>query len=237
MDKSPEAFRTISEVAEALETPAHVLRFWESRFPQIRPVKRAGGRRYYRPADVALLTGIKHLLHEEGLTIRGVQKILREQGVRHVAALSGQTDLGLTDLGQTDFGNDDDVDAQLIAAMSRLPDDSDDDAEDQFPGLQAVESAQVVALESALARRDAMAPADAPAMPPATFGAGQVPEVADSTPTASAPVALTLETLAAALRTLPRPLPEALRQRLRQQGQRLDLLRDQMDMRLVASVR
>lgn len=88
MDKSPDAFRTISEVAEALETPAHVLRFWESRFPQIRPVKRAGGRRYYRPSDVALLTGIKRLLHEEGLTIRGVQKILREQGVRHVSGLS-----------------------------------------------------------------------------------------------------------------------------------------------------
>lgn len=88
MDKSPDAFRTISEVAEHLETPAHVLRFWESRFSQIRPVKRAGGRRYYRPSDVALLTGIKRLLHEEGLTIRGVQKILREQGVRHVAGLS-----------------------------------------------------------------------------------------------------------------------------------------------------
>ncbi len=87
MDKSPEAFRTISEVAESLETPAHVLRFWESRFPQIKPVKRAGGRRYYRPADVALLGGIRHLLHEEGMTIRGVQKILREQGVRHVAAM------------------------------------------------------------------------------------------------------------------------------------------------------
>lgn len=87
MEKSPEAFRTISEVAEALETPAHVLRFWESRFPQIRPVKRAGGRRYYRPSDVALLAGIKRLLHDDGLTIRGVQKILREQGVRHVAAL------------------------------------------------------------------------------------------------------------------------------------------------------
>ncbi|MEZ5797080.1 MAG: MerR family transcriptional regulator [Paracoccaceae bacterium] len=88
MDKSPEAFRTISEVAEALETPAHVLRFWESRFPQIRPVKRAGGRRYYRPSDVALLTGIKRLLHDEGMTIRGVQKILREQGIRHVSDLS-----------------------------------------------------------------------------------------------------------------------------------------------------
>jgi DNA-binding transcriptional MerR regulator len=88
MDKSPDAFRTISEVAESLDTPAHVLRFWESRFPQIKPVKRAGGRRYYRPADVALLTGIKRLLHDEGLTIRGVQKILRDQGVRQVAGLT-----------------------------------------------------------------------------------------------------------------------------------------------------
>ena len=88
MDKSPDAFRTISEVAESLDTPAHVLRFWESRFPQIKPVKRAGGRRYYRPSDVALLTGIKRLLHDEGLTIRGVQKILRDHGVRHVAGLT-----------------------------------------------------------------------------------------------------------------------------------------------------
>ncbi|MFN7225335.1 MAG: MerR family transcriptional regulator [Paracoccaceae bacterium] len=87
MNKSPDAFRTISEVADLLETPAHVLRFWESRFPQIRPVKRAGGRRYYRPSDIALLTGIKRLLHDEGLTIRGVQKILREQGVRHVSGV------------------------------------------------------------------------------------------------------------------------------------------------------
>lgn len=88
MDKSPDAFRTISEVAEQLDTPAHVLRFWESRFPQIKPVKRAGGRRYYRPSDVALLTGIKRLLHEQGLTIRGVQKILRDHGVRQVAGLT-----------------------------------------------------------------------------------------------------------------------------------------------------
>jgi DNA-binding transcriptional MerR regulator len=88
MEKAADAFRTISEVADVLGTPAHVLRFWESRFPQIRPVKRAGGRRYYRPSDVALLSGIRRLLHDEGLTIRGVQKILREQGVRHVAGLS-----------------------------------------------------------------------------------------------------------------------------------------------------
>jgi DNA-binding transcriptional MerR regulator len=98
MDKSPDAFRTISEVAEHLDTPAHVLRFWESRFPQIRPVKRAGGRRYYRPSDVALLTGIKRLLHDEGLTIRGVQKILRDHGVRHVAGLQDDT-VSVADLG------------------------------------------------------------------------------------------------------------------------------------------
>ena len=90
--KSPEAFRTISEVSEWLDTPAHVLRFWESRFAQVKPVKRAGGRRYYRPADMALLGGIKKLLHEDGMTIRGVQKILRSEGVRHVAALSPPVD-------------------------------------------------------------------------------------------------------------------------------------------------
>ena len=93
MDKSPDAFRTISEVAELLDTPAHVLRFWESRFPQIKPVKRAGGRRYYRPADMALLSGIRRLLHDEGLTIRGVQKILREQGVKHVSGLADDEDM------------------------------------------------------------------------------------------------------------------------------------------------
>jgi DNA-binding transcriptional MerR regulator len=91
VEKSPDAFRTISEVADYLDTPAHVLRFWESRFPQIRPVKRAGGRRYYRPSDVALLAGIRRLLHDDGMTIRGVQKVLRDHGVRHVQALSGET--------------------------------------------------------------------------------------------------------------------------------------------------
>ncbi|NCO21110.1 MAG: MerR family transcriptional regulator [Rhodobacterales bacterium] len=90
--KSPEAFRTISEVAEWLDVPTHVLRFWESRFTQVKPVKRAGGRRYYRPADMELLGGIKRLLHDDGLTIRGVQKLLREEGVRHVAALSPSAD-------------------------------------------------------------------------------------------------------------------------------------------------
>ena len=81
MDKAPDAFRTISEVADELDVPQHVLRFWESRFPQIKPMKRGGGRRYYRPDDVDLLRGIRHLLYGEGYTIRGVQRILREQGL------------------------------------------------------------------------------------------------------------------------------------------------------------
>jgi DNA-binding transcriptional MerR regulator len=86
--KSPDAFRTIGEVAESLDLPTHVLRFWESRFPQIRPVKGAGSRRYYRPADVALITVLRHLLHEEGLSIRAVQQMLRDQGVKQVAAMA-----------------------------------------------------------------------------------------------------------------------------------------------------
>lgn len=83
-EKAPEAFRTISEVAVDLDLPQHVLRFWESRFRDIKPMKRGGGRRYYRPEDVTLLRGIRHLLYGEGYTIRGVQRILREQGVKFV---------------------------------------------------------------------------------------------------------------------------------------------------------
>src|SRR6056297_1214453 len=92
MGKSADAFRTISEVADWLETPAHVLRFWESKFSQVKPVKRAGGRRYYRPADMRLLGGIGKLLHDDGMTIKGVQKLLREQGIKHVASLSAPLD-------------------------------------------------------------------------------------------------------------------------------------------------
>lgn len=82
--KSPDAFRTISEVSEELDLPQHVLRFWETRFAQIKPLKRGGGRRLYRPDHVALLRGIKALLYDDGLTIKGVQKVLREQGVKAV---------------------------------------------------------------------------------------------------------------------------------------------------------
>jgi DNA-binding transcriptional MerR regulator len=84
MPKSPDAFRTISEVAGALDVPQHVLRFWESKFNQIKPLKRGGGRRYYRPQDVDLLRGIRTLLYNDGFTIKGVQKVFREQGVRFV---------------------------------------------------------------------------------------------------------------------------------------------------------
>ena len=87
VEKAPDAFRTISEAAEELDVPQHVLRFWETRFSQIKPMKRAGGRRYYRPADVELLKGIRSLLYKEGYTIRGVQKILKEDGAGHVAGV------------------------------------------------------------------------------------------------------------------------------------------------------
>ena len=88
MEKAPDAFRTISEVAGDLDIPQHVLRFWETRFAQIKPMKRSGGRRYYRPDDVDLLKGIRRLLYGEGYTIRGVQRILKEHGIASVQRLA-----------------------------------------------------------------------------------------------------------------------------------------------------
>jgi DNA-binding transcriptional MerR regulator len=87
MDKSPDAFRTISEVADDLDLPQHVLRFWETRFSQIKPMKRGGGRRYYRPQDVELIKGIRHMLYDQGYTIKGVQKLLRDNGNQFVIAV------------------------------------------------------------------------------------------------------------------------------------------------------
>lgn len=101
LEKSPEAFRTISEVAQDLNIPKHVLRFWEGKFAQLRPMKRGGGRRYYRPEDVDLLRGIRQLLYSDGYTIKGVQKILREQGVRFVMESwesSGKSLAGVKDI-------------------------------------------------------------------------------------------------------------------------------------------
>jgi DNA-binding transcriptional MerR regulator len=145
MEKSPEAFRTISEVAEVLDTPAHVLRFWETRFPQIKPVKRAGGRRYYRPSDVALLDGIKRLLHAEGMTIRGVQKVLREQGVRHVAGLADEPS---------------DEQVALEVALADLVEDAPEAME-----VPAAEEATVTNLQDAIARLRDETPAPAAAQP------------------------------------------------------------------------
>jgi DNA-binding transcriptional MerR regulator len=111
MDKSPDAFRTISEVAEDLDVPQHVLRFWETRFSQIRPLKRGGGRRYYRPDDVDLLRGIRHLLYGEGYTIKGVQRILKEEGPRFVQSI-GRGDARAPTRVQVDPGESDEEGAE-----------------------------------------------------------------------------------------------------------------------------
>jgi DNA-binding transcriptional MerR regulator len=117
--KSPEAFRTISEVSLALDVPQHVLRFWESRFSQVRPVKRAGGRRFYRPDDVALLRGIRSLLYSDGYTIKGVQKVMREKGWRHVADIGRK----LTDLpawNEWDGGSDEHAATDAVESAQEI---------------------------------------------------------------------------------------------------------------------
>lgn len=125
-EKSPEAFRTISEVSEELDLPQHVLRFWETRFAQVKPMKRSGGRRLYRPDHIALLRGIKALLYDDGLTIKGVQKMLRESGARTVIA-RGKADAALS-LEITD--------GALDADDGMLPLDLPDDAGDRLAALR-----------------------------------------------------------------------------------------------------
>lgn len=106
MEKGPDAFRTISEVADDLDLPQHVLRFWETRFAQIKPMKRGGGRRYYRPDDVDLLRGIRHLLYGEGYTIRGVQQILKDQGLRYVQTVGRSAETDPARLRDIDFNQE-----------------------------------------------------------------------------------------------------------------------------------
>jgi DNA-binding transcriptional MerR regulator len=102
VNKSPEAFRTISEAADEIGVPQHVLRFWETKFSFIRPMKRAGGRRFYRPQDIQVLRGVRVLLHEEGYTIKGVQRLHKEQGVRRLAAAgAGETEAAETGVVET----------------------------------------------------------------------------------------------------------------------------------------
>jgi DNA-binding transcriptional MerR regulator len=130
LDKAPDAFRTISEVADDLDIPQHVLRFWETRFSQIKPMKRSGGRRYYRPDDVDLLKGIRRLLYGEGYTIRGVQRILKEHGIGSVQRLADANAIasfGAIEevVGQSILENDDD-----IAPSMDLDDDDYDSSEE-----------------------------------------------------------------------------------------------------------
>jgi DNA-binding transcriptional MerR regulator len=203
MEKSPDAFRTISEVADHLDTPAHVLRFWESRFPQIKPVKRAGGRRYYRPTDVALLEGIKRLLHDEGLTIRGVQKILREQGIKHVAGLADEPSAEEVAL-EVALG---DLDPAKVVAMDR----------------PAVQEAQVTVLQDALSRlRPKTEPAQAD-----LFVAPQEPEP-EPAPAADPDAMPEGPTIAARLRALPRPSDAVFALKLTHTRDRIASLRGRM---------
>jgi DNA-binding transcriptional MerR regulator len=120
LNKAPDAFRTISEVAADLDLPQHVLRFWESRFPHIKPLKRGGGRRYYRPEDVDLLRGIRRLLYADGYTIRGVQRILREQGIRTVQSV-GQGQAPTLALQPQDDADDGPGDNGALTAATLLP--------------------------------------------------------------------------------------------------------------------
>tara|TARA_A100001011_G_scaffold293239_1_gene305068 strand:- start:732 stop:1175 length:444 start_codon:yes stop_codon:yes gene_type:complete len=103
--KSPEAFRTISEVSKDLSLPQHVLRFWETKFSQIKPIKRGGGRRYYRPEDVDLLKGIKNLLYNDGYTIRGVQKVIKENGSKNILFSNNKANSKLEQKNFTDSEN------------------------------------------------------------------------------------------------------------------------------------
>jgi DNA-binding transcriptional MerR regulator len=181
MRKAPEAFRTISEAADALETPAHVLRFWESKFTQVKPVKRAGGRRYYRPADIDLLSGIKLLLHEQGMTIRGVQKLLQEKGARHVAAmapLSGEALEGaatpILTLVPQSAATEDIIDTQQAAADAPAPSGA---AQDPVPEETAELTAQAAKHAPAMLSSDTA---------PAEVAETDIPHALDDTPEAVA---------------------------------------------------
>lgn len=120
MDKSPDAFRTISEAADELNLPQHVLRFWETRFATIKPLKRGGGRRYYRPEDVLLLKGIRHLLYDQGFTIKGVQRILKDRGIRHVIAIGEGKPVEALPPPDAEFEQDDEA-AEFAAEIQQVP--------------------------------------------------------------------------------------------------------------------
>lgn len=197
MSKSRDAFRTISEVADWLGVQTHVLRFWESKFPQVKPVKRAGGRRYYRPADMQLLGGIRKLLHDDGLTIKGVRKILREEGIAHVAALSH----GLDALAP---GNEDAQSATLTQPAEPVaePDlvEVRDDALDEIPAEIGEEQTDEALSE---------APAEVPAPVAPEIEAPAEPEPALPAEPQEAELPLDLPEPAEAPEDTPEPAQEA----------------------------
>jgi DNA-binding transcriptional MerR regulator len=199
LNKAPDAFRTISEVADELDLPQHVLRFWESRFPHIKPMKRGGGRRYYRPEDIDLLRGIRHLLYGDGYTIRGVQRILREQGVRTVQSVghrkapnapikprdaapgAGQEANGAPALGSTSPPD------------SRACDEAEEETDEGLaPGESAPEGLPTVELNAAVA---------APAAPPAASHVDQT-SAAVATPSPKGMTGADLDRLKQALAEL-----------------------------------
>ena len=153
-DKSPDAYRTISEAGEETGLPAHVLRFWESRFSQIKPVKRAGGRRLYRPQDIQLLNGLKALLYEEGFTIKGAQKYLKDHGVAQVCAI-GQGAAPADPVSASSQSEPDPAEATLFSGPHARADKGEIGGEHGEGGLDpAAVDAILEKLETAKARLD-----------------------------------------------------------------------------------
>jgi DNA-binding transcriptional MerR regulator len=185
MAKSPEAFRTISEVADWLGIPAHVLRFWESKFTQVKPVKRAGGRRYYRPGDMQLLGGIKKLLHDDGLTIKGVQKILRESGVGHVSELSQPLDEMATDISP-EFGPGRPEDDIAPEAADETAGEPAGDTVVHFQGRRSAPQPQASQIDMDLAPADSES-SEPQADDPPPVAAGPPPEPRPAPPQSGAP--------------------------------------------------
>ena len=136
MSKSEKAFRNISEVSEWLATPTHVLRFWESKFSQIKPIKRAGGRRYYRPKDMLLIGGIKQLLHIEGHTIKGAKQVLREKGLNYVVGLSKP----LISQDIEEIGSFEEPEAKVVRPIEKLENEKRIYVKSENPNILGAES-------------------------------------------------------------------------------------------------
>lgn len=239
MKKAPEAFRTITEVSDLLGTPPHVLRFWESKFYQIRPVKRAGNRRYYRPDDVALINGIRILLMDRGYTIRGVQRVLMEKGVRHVVELGSDLPEGALGPAEGHAGEDDH--AQPAAAASTeagaapaapAPPDRREGPAGAGAGASSGPRADRAPAAPRLPLSPA-APAPAPAVaPPPAPAAPPRPRIPAPPPPPAAEPALPAEPvaprLAQLLRQLPRDALVGKRERSAALVRRIDALLDRM---------